>query len=635
MRYMKLYTIFLAFLFLVPFVSSVAEASDLSKQFETITNVQFNNPASAYYNVTANVMDDATNSYNNYLYTGMNTSFNNSGKYIYPLSSPFEVRPDNMVSNISFSTRFSLSNDMYSGISDFWIRLPFTIGVSITTGLHPPANSMPTGNYTVKLYRGYGNTNISDMNHIDVSLDTDSTVVYDRDYDGNNGNNKYYKAYPSPHTRGDIQLYFVWLRISAPIQSGSNYILYVNNNDGYNRNYSYFPSNGDSFADNRYGSVLKLGTGDTTYYPIDFDLSIFIIDILHDGLVSYLVDGYGAWSQFYFDNFNSTGVYFNFICPVMVDNDNITIDTRIFYDGGFDDYSNETPVIDGKGYAHVSIDPVDGKNIYRIRVLISTTGGNDFIVYLADSYLCEAPLLDNVTSNKYPFRINTGSDRYINSGLILYSYISLDPFSLSYEIFHPNIIGYPSTGNILDDLHFISLQSIVLNARDESNQRNHAYSLMMREKLKIMMGLAYWPLKIIDLALEGVAWIGERVWEFVTDRDGLLIDVLDWPTWLKDLADGIIYAIGLFIEIAETVIQYGPYVLYMSAKILGVFIAISLAVIVLNGVDAVTKDIINGTPFLNLAVEWPKTRSIIGFYLAIATYIALFVFNIVQAVIPF
>lgn len=641
MAFRTVLTLLLAFCFISPCIMQAVNASFVTDDTKDIEHIIFNNAEPGLFNSILDLDDNATDDYNNFNYTEIGSLWGD-GKYIYPLTPPLYASIPENQTYISFAQIFSLSERTFSGACDMWVRLPFNRDPGISAP-YPNTTLWDTGNYTVKIYQlTTGLSNITDLSAGDVEFSYHyGDMIFNRSYSGDGvTDEEYYRGQQLITSEGKY-IYFTWLRVSCHLSSLSKYVFFVNWSMGsQDKPMVLYLTEGDSWGDNKAQCWLNTSSNDTIYLPFDLDISVFIREVPHNGLVSVLIEGDAFYRGRIDFNGISTNTYpnYNFVVPVSVDDDNLTIETKVYYTAAAPaTYYNYTGAIDGESFIYFTFNVSAGLTLDYVNIVISSNNSHNFLLYLVDSTRGYGWLESGLFASQ--IYNNTDTAYIFQSSMSLYGYASWDDFKLVQTRFNPILIPFNSTGSPQEDTELIGVTMMIITARLEENIAHETYMLRLRERLKIQLGVALFPLKIIDLALEGLVWVTSSLVKWLRDDWGAAQYLPGWASKLADfigwIKGAIRWAIGFMIDIAKLVIKYLSYTIYMLSKFIGLFMAILIGILILNGVDAIGRGMKKYNFLEELSKEWTFTQSVLVLMFVILGWIFNIIWGMVNAIIPF
>jgi hypothetical protein len=609
-------------LFLYPSISAIADASLMTQENQVFSQILFNQANSEYYTKTIELGNTSSIDYNNFNYTNMSEPFNVNGKYIYPLTPPIKVLWPYTLADITYSSIFTLQETIFDGISEAWIRLPFTMENETY--------------YEIELHKlDQSNNNLSSMTHDATRLDFEysSTCIYDKNFYYSHQQIDY--KYQNITTTDGITYKFTWLRVNAPITALDTYSIKIRAHATTAKTVYIYPTAGDTYADGEYNTWINTTYNDTLYLNLDLDTTIFMTNTLHNGITSETARwmGYTEDRQRYaitlddqsiLAGITGTGKYLNILMPANIENNGgqtVYMNTSITYTDAshtssyisFTDRYNETYLNDnialatGKITEHVSITVDTDANI----TIFMTTDYND-----ADTYKTTI--------------IKRGSSEYnMTSTCAPYGYFSIDTFTIDKTQYDVMLIPFNSGPSDQASIGLIRYTYFMIMIRDEQNIVMQSVSLVLQTGLETALAISTLPIKAIDLAIE---YGGELMNQLDYLLSGTLIgNALDF---FNSMIDGINNMIGYFIEILELVMPYFIYGAYMMAKFIGVFMGIAIGMIVINTADATTKGLIDKNLAERLSIEWKSTTRIFTILLLILGYIFQLIMGMVQEVLP-
>lgn len=631
MKHRAMIAVFIVSLFFSPIVFQVVSASDLTRGEEVLEEITVSNPMPELFDQLLDLGDNSTDDYNNFNYSEMDGQFGRVGKYVFPLSPPMEFNcPENQTS-FTYGTIFNINEKIFSGASEVWFRLPFM-------AYYPSLPKLSAGNFTLKLYRLTSSYyNISDVTDNGLEFNKEPAMVWNRSYVGNYTDGYYFKEQIATTPDGR-QITFYWLRVNAPLTDYCRYAFYLYFEPSFISDIMirFYITEGDSFGDGIYNSWLNLSTNDTHYLPFDVDLTMLVTDVLHNGLCSVNVTDNRVYRTYLtgYNDIIGSSTRLNVIFPLVVEDANLTVDIRVRYSGGgFEDFLESTGYINGSGYVQLCLNPSSHGSIAKnISLALYNNSCNFFLVFTVGHQRG----FDAIESGDFSSYLTSGGDwGILQSSMPLYTYANFDSFEINNTQFTPVLVPYLSSDNLSQDIDTIGKMNIRILARIDANNYMETQSMILEEKLKLLFGFFMLPIKAIDLMLEALDnWVITPFLNWLKDDPGgtgVVKAAWDFMTWL---ADGVSYAVGLFMKIIEAAIEWGSWALYHLSKFFGLMMGVMICILSINAVDAFVRGIIKKDPIKELSLEWERTSRVLIFLFTVLSFLAHIILGVADMLIP-
>lgn len=607
---MKFKVLLILFCILSPFIIQTAEASTLSTDEKTLTDIVFNNPNSNYHNTSLDLSNNNTDLYNNYNYTNMSQILGNHGKYITPLTPTINARLPVNKTTLGYASIFTLNEKMYDGASQTWIRLPFYMDFT---------------NINIRVWQlESSDTNITTYNNTAITFNRDVRLIWNITY---TKTTDFYNFIRWQNiTTFDGQDYnFIWVKVNAPLTAVNRYCLQIVISNTTAQPTNIYLSEGDSFGDNSFKSWFEMNNNASMFFNFDFDIVLFVENVLHNGLTSVLKPG-GDNITGYLDVNNIAGTiqagdYLNCVIPFnrqKESTNSITLTIILFFSDLTQaswfttrtDRYNESYIVESNSLALWI-----GKTIVSANFRFNCSDNITF--FLTDD--------DSQTSGEFNTIVRHGKNNTIQEAfnMELYGYFSLDSFQISNTRNEYMLIPYNNPGTPQESLNLIHKTLIRLSVIDANNAYYHTVSHHLENALKIYTGVILFPLKAIDLLIDN----GGELWT-------VLKDYLPGGGFLDWVFTGLENFIGFIYTMSEIIMPYVIYSGYMLVKFVSIMMGLLIGFSIINAAEASTKGLIKKNILKELALEFKRTWKNYLILITIASFILTFMFNLINLAVP-
>jgi len=296
----------------------------------------------------ANITDEIYSNYNLTIAPFIANNTNITGRIIAPFLLP-DIIPIDSTDNITLCSFFRLNPDnIMSGISKFWLRLPIE---NLTTG----------ANVNIRIYRSWSSPitqNITYASNKEPIFSVSGAVgeVYNITENISVSNREYINSFTFQNmTLFNETLNFTWAEINAPLFPNEWYIFYINVENITNGIKLLF-SQCDFGNDEIYNSWISTNTTDY-YFIADMDTSIIATRGMGAGIAGATIENNATYLNArwnynisYQESIAVTEPYINVIIP-LYSNRTITVNYSMtaYYGGGMNTTYNTT-TINGRGY---------------------------------------------------------------------------------------------------------------------------------------------------------------------------------------------------------------------------------------------------------------------------------------------